>query len=203
MDAIPVSPPATLDPLVDPAEQPEKERISWRFPIGCALFAIALVAGAHHVAPPPELPDGTRPSLGPDPFAGINEASFGDTPSLISLPSPVAALPKPGARVTAGTPTISGRLPPEVVTRILRSNQGRFRNCYENGLRTNPNLTGRVAVRFVIGRDGGVAMVQNAGSDLPDGSVVSCVMRAVNGLSFPQPAGGIVAVSHTLRFSPS
>src|SRR4029079_11875655 len=31
-------------------------------------------------------------------------------------------------------------LPPEVIQRIVRQNFGRFRLCYENGLRNNPNL---------------------------------------------------------------
>ena len=53
-----------------------------------------------------------------------------------------------------GTTTVNGRLPPEVIQRIVRQNFGRFRLCYENGLRTNPNLSGRVAVKFVIDRFG-------------------------------------------------
>ena len=71
-------------------------------------------------------------------------------------------------RVRMGSTTVNGRLPPEVIQRIVRQNYGRFRLCYENGLRNNPNLQGRVSVRFVIGRDGSVSNVGNAGSDLPD-----------------------------------
>lgn len=99
-----------------------------------------------------------------------------------------------GPRIRMGATSVSGRLPPEVIQRIVRQNFGRFRLCYENGLRNNPNLQGRVGVRFVIGRDGAVSNVGNGGSDLPDGSVVSCVVRAFQGLTFPQPEGGIVTV---------
>ena len=105
-------------------------------------------------------------------------------------------------RVNIGSTTVSGRLPPEVIQRIVRQNFGRFRLCYENGLRSSPNLTGRVAVRFVIGRDGAVSNVGNGGSDLPDSSVVGCVVRAFYGLSFPQPEGGIVTVTYPILFSP-
>ena len=98
--------------------------------------------------------------------------------------------------------TVNGRLPSEVIQRIVRQNFGRFRLCYENGLRNNPNLTGRVAVRFVIGRDGAVSSVGNGGSDMPDGNVVSCVARAFYGLSFPQPEDGIVTVVYPIMFSP-
>jgi len=82
----------------------------------------------------------------------------------------------PSFRV-AGPVTVSGRLPPEVVQRIVRQNYGRFRMCYENGLHGNPNLTGRVAVRFVIGREGSVSNAANGGSDLPDSGVVSSSCR--------------------------
>jgi hypothetical protein len=101
-----------------------------------------------------------------------------------------------------GTTITSGRIPPEVIQRIVRQNFGRFRLCYENGLRNSPNLQGRVSVRFVIGRDGAVSNVSNGGSDMPDGNVVSCVVRSFYGLSFPQPDGGIVTVTYPIMFAP-
>jgi FHA domain len=104
--------------------------------------------------------------------------------------------------VRMGATQVSGRLPPEVIQRIVRQNFGRFRLCFENGLRNNPNLQGRVSVRFVIGRDGAVSNVGNGGSDMPDGGVVSCVVRAFYGLSFPQPEGGIVTVTYPIMFAP-
>lgn len=105
-------------------------------------------------------------------------------------------------QVRMGATTVNGRLPPEVIQRIVRQNYGRFRLCYENGLRNNPNLQGRVSVRFVIGRDGAVSNVSNGGSDMPDAAVVQCVVRAYYGLSFPQPEGGIVTVVYPIMFSP-
>jgi hypothetical protein len=105
-------------------------------------------------------------------------------------------------RVRMGATQVSGRLPPEVIQRIVRQNYGRFRMCFEQGLARNPNLEGRVAVRFVIGRDGSVSNVSNGGSDLPDSGVVSCVISAYYGLSFPQPEGGIVTVVYPIMFAP-
>jgi len=105
-------------------------------------------------------------------------------------------------QVRMGATTVSGRLPPEVIQRIVRQNYGRFRMCYEQGLSRNPNLEGRVQVRFVIGRDGSVSNVSNGGSDIPDSAVVQCVIRNYYGLSFPQPEGGIVTVVYPIMFSP-
>ncbi|HXK20065.1 MAG TPA: AgmX/PglI C-terminal domain-containing protein [Polyangiaceae bacterium] len=100
-----------------------------------------------------------------------------------------------------GNTSISGHLPADVIQRIVRQNFGRFRNCYEVGLRSNPNLEGRVTARFVIGRDGAVSNV-SAGGDLPDAGVRSCVASAFYGLSFPSPDGGIVTVSYPIMLTP-
>jgi hypothetical protein len=106
----------------------------------------------------------------------------------------------PSVRIS--TPSVSGRIAPELIQRIVRQSFGRFRLCYENGLRTNPNLQGRVSVRFVIDRSGRVTSAANAGSDLPDSAVVSCVTRAFTGMSFPEPENGIVSVTYPISFSP-
>lgn len=102
----------------------------------------------------------------------------------------------------SGSTIVTGHIPPEVVQRIVRQNYGRFRMCYESGLRSNPNLSGRVTTRFVIGRDGSVANANNGGSDLADPGVVSCVVSAFYGLSFPSPENGVVTVSYPIAFSP-
>jgi hypothetical protein len=47
-------------------------------------------------------------------------------------------------KVRMGATSVSGRLPPEVIQRIVRQNYGRLRLCYEAGLRSNPSLQGRV-----------------------------------------------------------
>jgi hypothetical protein len=106
-------------------------------------------------------------------------------------------------QIRVGVLDLKGHLPPEVIQRIVRQNYGRFRLCYENGLRNNPSLHGRVEVRFVIGRDGAVSNVSNGNSDMPDSSVVKCVVSAYYGLSFPQPDSGIVTVVYPIMFSPS
>jgi hypothetical protein len=107
-----------------------------------------------------------------------------------------------GVKITpVGETTVRGRLPPDVIQRIVRQNFGRFRNCYESGLRANPNLEGRVVARFVIGSDGAVSNV-SAGGDLPDASVKSCVAAAFYGLSFPTPEGGIVTVAYPIMLTP-
>lgn len=103
--------------------------------------------------------------------------------------------------VRMGAASVSGRLPPEVIKRIVRQNFGRFRLCYENGLRNDPKLAGRVTVTFEITRAGDVAKVTQT-NDLKDKGVGGCVAKAFMGLSFPQPEGGVVKVTYPINFSP-
>jgi hypothetical protein len=101
-----------------------------------------------------------------------------------------------------GTPTTNGHLPPEVIQRIVRQNDGRYRFCYQQALKTNPELTGRVAVKFLIGRDGSVAFSADGGSDIPDQGVRQCVVSSFTQLSFPAPDSGVVTVVYPIVFSP-
>jgi hypothetical protein len=102
----------------------------------------------------------------------------------------------------SGVTEVNGRIPKEAIQRIVRQNFGRFTACYQTGLRSNPSLTGRVAVRFTIDRNGAVGLTQDGGSDLPDQSVRSCVVRSFAGLSFPAPEGGMVTVTYPIMFTP-
>jgi Ca-activated chloride channel family protein len=105
-------------------------------------------------------------------------------------------------RLRMGAATVSGRLPPEVIQRIVRQNYGRFRLCYEQGLAKNPALEGRISIRFVIRQEGNVGSASDAGSSLPDRGVVQCVLGALYGLSFPKPEGDSVTVVYPISFSP-
>jgi hypothetical protein len=119
-----------------------------------------------------------------------------------SLGPAIVATGTPHVR-TAGRPVVRGVLPPEVVARIVSFNSGGARLCYERGLRANPRLSGRIAVRFVIDRSGAVsAAAEGQGSTLPDPEVVGCVVRSFLSLSFPQPDEGIATVLYRLDLSP-
>jgi hypothetical protein len=140
-------------------------------------------------------------------YIGIDRiGTIGDglgNPGGIS-PRRLAEAPRKGGApvMRPGPTTVDGRLPADVIQRVVRQNFGRYRFCYQEGLRNNPSLAGRVAVRFVIGRNGAVTTVANGGSDLPDAQVVSCVVRAFYGLSFPAPDNGVVMVTYPFMFSP-
>jgi hypothetical protein len=106
--------------------------------------------------------------------------------------------------VTFGPPTVTGSLPVEVVRRIIRQQGNRFRFCYEQGLGRDPALAGTVSVRLIVGRDGAVASVADAGSQLPDTTALGCVVNGFRSIQFPAPAGNsVVLVAQAIAFTPA
>jgi hypothetical protein len=198
-------PPELARPIEAPfeiASAPE-DRPRWGFTVGCAIavgVALLILGVQKARAPRPEVRARAPSPAGADadPFAQLDPFAP-ESPAPAILPP---SRPTPASRITAGALSVNGRLPKEVISRILRQNHGRLRACYEAGLRANPNLQGRVTARFVIGRDGAMSNVANGGSDLPDAGVTTCAIRALYGLSFPQPEGGIVTVSYPVMFAP-
>ncbi len=137
------------------------------------------------------LGDGTGPSIGNGP------GGMGHGHGLL----PSTYTPK-GVSMRVGETVVNGQIPAEVIQRIVRQNFGRFRMCYEDGLRTNPSIGGRVAVKFIIDRQGAVSLASDGGSDLPDQAVIGCVVRGFQNLSFPEPKGGVVKVTYPIVFTP-
>jgi hypothetical protein len=148
---------------------------------------------------------GTGATLGPDPLGRDTR----DPPfPLVSHPWALGmsldllhrpARPQPG-RVHIAPATVF-RYRHDQVLRVVRQRQAAFRDCYRPGP-LNPDLAGRVSVRFVIDPRGNVSNIGNGGSNMADGVVVSCVVRAFFGLSFPPPDRGIATVTVPIEFAP-
>lgn len=113
-------------------------------------------------------------------------------------PSPDTTRP---LTIRVETLQVTGRLPAEVIGRIVLQHATQFRECYQAGLATNPLLSGRVAVKFTIDTSGNAVNVADAGSSLADRQVISCVLALFPGTSFPQPEG-VVEVFLPMSFTP-
>ena len=160
-------------------------------------------------APPPQPPTVTEIPVEPSSTSGQSEDLEPVDDQLGELGADAGRLGGQGEPGDGGT-VVSGRLPPEVIQRIVRKNYGQFRKCYQDGMKQEPNLQLRVVVRFVIGRDGTTTNVvhshsgiQPSGADSVAAGVGSCVTGAFKGLKFPQPEGGIVTVAYPVHFTPS
>lgn len=103
-------------------------------------------------------------------------------------------------RIRMGATSVNGKLPPEVIQRIVRRNFGRFRLCYEEALKLDDTLEGKITVSYVIRSDASVATVK-AESDLKDKTFVECVRKSFESLEYPSPESGLVSVRYPLMFS--
>ena len=95
-----------------------------------------------------------------------------------------------------------GRLDPAVIQATIREHYGAVRRCFELGLVRDPELGGRVLIRFVITESGDVKDATDGGSDVPDAQVVGCIAREFSRLKFPRPDGGRVTVVYPLMLEP-
>ena len=85
---------------------------------------------------------------------------------------------------------IQGGLDRDIIARYIRSQLGQIRYCYERQLSANPDLYGKVQVKFTIGSNGRVA-TQNIGlTTLNSAMVEGCILRRVAKWQFPRPKGG-------------
>ena len=141
------------------------------------------------------------PVIAPEPPRSAAAAAPQQTSPVASTPTSVPTV-RVGPTHAEPEKTSTGRLPPEVIQKIIRENYGTFRKCYEAGLGRNRDLKGRVSARFVIARDGTVSNVSNGGSDLPDPEAIACILKTFYGLRFPQPESGTVTVVYPIMLEP-
>lgn len=108
--------------------------------------------------------------------------------------------PADGA-LPAGEPTVKGALDPALIQKVVRRHLNQVRYCYERALAKTPDLSGKIVVSFVIGRDGGVASA--TATEGMDPEVDACVVGRFRRMQFPEPSGGgIVSVSYPFVFAP-
>ncbi len=106
-------------------------------------------------------------------------------------------------RVRQAKAKVQGALDKDIIRRIVRSHINEVRGCYNQGLSRNPNLSGRVAVQFVIGTTGKVSNSVVASDTTKDKQVSRCIAKAVKRWKFPKPrGGGQVIVTYPFNLSP-
>ncbi len=96
---------------------------------------------------------------------------------------------------------IDGGLDRDVIARVIQSHLGQIRYCYERQLSANPELYGKVLVKFTIGGTGNVVAQMVGNTSLNNAMVEGCILRRIAGWQFPQPKGGTnVLVTYPFLF---
>ncbi len=96
----------------------------------------------------------------------------------------------------------TGDLSPQEVAKVVNRRIGAIKGCYERALRRNPNLEGKITVRFTIAGSGKVSTARTTLNELSS-EVGNCIVSAFKRFRFPQPDGGALTVEYPFLFTPS
>jgi len=94
-----------------------------------------------------------------------------------------------------------GKLDGSQVTRVFRRRARAFRSCYERRLKVNPNLKGKLVLRFTIGTAGRITSIRVASNSTGDSAVGSCIRGKVRGWRFTPPENGSVTFTYPIVLS--
>jgi len=84
---------------------------------------------------------------------------------------------------------------------FVRARIGLIKACYENQLKRNPNLKGKIRVRFTILETGGLADIAVTENSLGSPDVASCIVGTMRGWRTPFRPSGTVTVEYPFVFS--
>lgn len=88
------------------------------------------------------------------------------------------------------------------VDRVVKTHLASIRYCYQRELPGNPDLAGKVVVKFVIAKDGTVSQSSVRSSTLNSPAVERCLVERFGRMRFIKPkGGGIAVVSYPLVFA--
>lgn len=96
---------------------------------------------------------------------------------------------------------VTGGLDREVIAQYIKTQFGQILYCYERQLSANPDLYGKVAVKFTISGTGKVETQAINETTLKDASVEGCILNKIAKWKFPEPKGGTkVLVTYPFLF---
>ncbi len=126
-------------------------------------------------------------------IGGIEGSDGGGTAAVGSAPKTVV---KKAALSTSGA-DIGGADGADAIKSVLRQKSGQVKYCYEQRLKENPNISGRIAVEVSIsaGRVTSAIIVENTTGD---SALESCVTRKIRGWRFSEDADGDIYLPFAL-----
>lgn len=113
-----------------------------------------------------------------------------------------ADVPRVEGEFYGGEAIAQGALDPEVCQAEVLRHLEEIRACYQQGLASQPGLSGKLEVKFVIDKDGAVSSAMTKASTLEAPEVEACINLAFMRFTFPPPSGGdLVVVAYPFVFT--
>jgi hypothetical protein len=85
---------------------------------------------------------------------------------------------------------------------FVKARMGLIKACYENALKRNPSLRGKIAVRFTILETGGLADIAPAQNTLSSPEVAACIVNTMKSWRTQFRPSGPVTVEYPFVFQP-
>lgn len=90
----------------------------------------------------------------------------------------------------------------EIRSKMVANMKG-FKSCYEKALRQQPNLAGKVVLKWTISEDGTVKAAEVKESELKTPTAESCLIEKLQAIKFLPPDAGVESdVTYPLIFRP-
>jgi len=93
-----------------------------------------------------------------------------------------------------------GRLEEERIEETVAAAYPLFARCYRDAISRSGRAGGILRLRLVIGAEGRVVELGDAGTVLPDPYAVDCIAEGFYAMRFPEPNGGTVQADYRLEF---
>ena len=106
-------------------------------------------------------------------------------------------------KATSAPIDVDGTLDPSILVKEIRSHLGAITACYEAGLKRNPNLSGKIQLRFEISAIGKVTSADIENDTMKDDDVAGCIKSRVLTWRLPAPTGGTAQFSYPFIFQAS
>jgi outer membrane biosynthesis protein TonB len=97
----------------------------------------------------------------------------------------------------------SSDIDPQKLAAFVKARMGPIKSCYENALKRNPSLRGKVSIRFTILETGGLADIAAAQNGLGAPEVAACIVQTMRAWRTQFRPSGPVTVEYPFVFSPA
>jgi len=105
------------------------------------------------------------------------------------------------SRMSLGSGGVKGSCNKQNVMRTVRRRAAAIRSCYEVALQLQPDLKGKLTVKWTINPAGKVQGVQIIGNTMKNKKVETCVKKVVGRMRFMKPKCGICIIKWPFLFS--
>lgn len=107
-----------------------------------------------------------------------------------------------GIDIAVGRPIVVGTLSMDIIRRVIHGHRDQIRYCYARELTRQPDLSGKLTVKFTISTAGYVQQAAVSANALHHAALERCILQKVRSWKFPEPRGGIVIVNYPFILRP-